>query len=103
MRANPFVQLTTSVELNEDFIPSHNPTYSIHFDGVKTFLAKLEDENETESPKEVRYELVKPMSEFSVGEQLEILSYSGLTLDDGFTELDVFMEKSFIKLVSEHE
>jgi hypothetical protein len=108
MRANPFQLLDSGIEINEDFIPNSNLTYEVHFDGVKTFKAVLEDNGSNDgrvgvedAPKELVYELIKPMSDFSVGEQLQILDYRGLTLDDGFEPMDVFMESSFIKLISE--
>jgi hypothetical protein len=108
MRANPFEKLDTGIEISEDFIPNHNLTYEIHFDGNKTFLAKLEENGWNDgcvgvedAPKELKYELTKPLSDFTVGEQLQILDYRGLTLEDGFEPMDVFMEKSFIKLITE--
>lgn len=108
MRANQFQLIDTGIEISEECIPNHNLTYEVHFDGVKTFKAVLEDNGSNDgcvgvedAPKELVYELVKPMSDFSVGEQLQILDYRGLTLDDGFEPMDVFMEKSFIKLISE--
>jgi hypothetical protein len=107
MRANPFVLLDTGIELNEDFLPNQNLTYSIHFDNDKTFLAKLEDDANLgcvgieDAPKELRYELTKPLNQFSVAEQIQILDYRGLTLEDGFEPMDVFMEKSFTKLIPE--
>ena len=108
MRANPFTLLDTGIEINEDFIPNSNLTYSVHFDGVKTFLAKLEDNGWNDgcvgvedAPKELRYGLTKSLSDFSVAEQLQVLDYRGLTLEDGFEPIDVFMEKSYVKLISE--
>jgi len=99
-------QINDGVELNEDFLPSSNLTYSIAFDGIDKFKATLEQDNfdrkmvgvET-APKTIHYKLNKPVEEFTIEEKKQILSYRGLELSDGFGVDDIFIEKSFITLV----
>ena len=93
------------VELNEDFLPNQNLTYTIEFDGVDRFRCQLEESNfdakrvgVSTAPKTLHYTLDKPIEEFTDGEKLTILNYRGLKLTDGFCADDIFMEKSFITL-----
>ena len=93
------------VELNEDFLPNQNLTYTIEFDGVDRFRCHLEESNfdakrvgVSTAPKTLHYTLDKPIEEFTDGEKLTILNYRGLKLTDGFCADDIFMEKSFITL-----
>ncbi len=105
-KVRKFEQINDGVELNEDFLPSSNLTYSIAFDGIDKFKATLEQENfdrkvvgvET-APKTIHYKLNKPVEEFTIEEKKQILSYRGLELSDGFGVDDIFMEKSFVTLV----
>jgi len=98
-----YTQLDTQIELNEDFLPNSNLTYDIFFSTVtNTFKAKLAKENEERkivgleyAPKTIYYSLDKSLEDFTNEEKELILSYRGLTLDDGFCAMDVFMEKSF--------
>ena len=100
-----FEVINNSVELNEDFLPNQNLTYTIEFDGVDRFRCILEQENfdakrvgVSTAPKTVHYTLDKPIEEFTDEEKETILDYRGLELTDGFSADDIFMEKSFITL-----
>jgi|TARA_R110000787_G_scaffold285391_1_gene400879 hypothetical protein len=100
-----FEVINHSVELNEDFLPNQNLTYTIEFDGVDRFRCQLEQENfdakrvgVSTAPKTVHYTLDKPIEEFTDEEKETILDYRGLELTDGFSADDIFMEKSFITL-----
>jgi hypothetical protein len=97
-------QINDQVELNEDFLPNQDLTYTIFFDGIDRFKAVLEQENfdrkmvgVENAPMTVHYTLKKPMEEFTKEEKELILKYRGLTLEDGFGVDDVFMEKGFLK------
>ena len=97
-----YEQLDTQIEINEDFLPNSNLTYDIIFNG-NIFQAKLAKENfdrklagVEHAPKTIFYSLDKPLDQFTDEEKEEILSYRGLTLEDGFCAMDVFMEKSFV-------
>ena len=100
-----FEVINHSVELNEDFLPNQNLTYTIEFDGVDRFRCQLEQENfdakrvgVSTAPKTVHYTLDKPIEEFTDEEKETILDYRGLELTDGFSADDIFMETSFISI-----
>ena len=109
-KQNNMKQIDSDIEINEDFIVNSNATYDIFFDGTELFQARLTDpENKKrlvgfeELPKTLNYELDKPMSDFSEDEKIVILKYRGLTLEDGFEPMDVFMEKSYTTLIPTKE
>lgn len=98
--------INSDVEIYEDFLPNSNLTYDVYFDGANRFIAELCQSNidrrmvaVEEAPRVLVYELLKPMDSFDDGEKRQILEYKGLKLSDGFEPSDVFMEKSYIKLV----
>lgn len=96
--------IDTQIEINEDFIPNSNITYDIYYDGKLNFEARLSDKNTgkvsiEDAPYVLNYVMNKPLSEFTDDEKEQILAYRGLTLKDGFEAMDVFMEKSYTKLV----
>lgn len=92
------------VEINEDFLPNSDLTYTIEFDGVDKFKAHLEQGNfdrkmvgVENAPKVLHYTLNRPIDELTQADKECILHYRGL---NGFTDevfpIDVFMEKSHI-------
>ena len=98
--------IDAEVEINEDFLPNSNLTYDIYFDGADTFHAKLSFFNfdkrlvaVEEAPKELVYKLLKPIKSFNYIERKQVLEYRGLEEGQGFKPIDIFMEKSYIKLI----
>jgi len=96
-------QINDGVELNEDFLPNSDLTYTVEFDGIDRFRCKLEQMNfdrkmvgVEDAPKTIYYKLDKAVEDFNDEEKQQILSYRGLTLEDGFGVDDIFIEKSNI-------
>lgn len=97
--------IDTNIEINEDFLPNSDLTYDIYFDKVTdTFEARLNNDGAIDGvPKILKYRLDKPLEKFTTNEKEMILDYRGLNLkNDGFELSDVFMEKSFITLLTFH-
>jgi hypothetical protein len=102
-----FKLLLKEIELNESFIPVSDTLYDVYFQEPNIFycdfcirnVLKLTQEGIENTPLIVKYQLLKPLSDFTIEEKIKILDYRGLTLSDGFELKDVFMEQSFIKLI----
>lgn len=99
-------QIDSDIEVNEESVPNHNITYDIFWDGKLNFEARLNDPENLkrcvsfeDAPKVLEYVMDKPLEDFTTEEKEQILGYKGLTLEDGFEASDVFMEKSYIKLI----
>lgn len=99
-----------NIEINEDFLPDSDLAYNIYFDkATNTFEARLNNDYNKgvvvleDAPKILKYRLDKPLEKFTTNEKEMILDYRGLNLkNDGFGLSDVFMEKSFITLLTFH-
>jgi len=100
-------QINDGVEINEEFLPNSDLTYTIEFNGVDLFRASLEQMNFDRkmvgveaAPKTILYKLDKALKDFTEDEKEQVLSYRGLQLSDGFGVDDVFIEKSYVTLHS---
>lgn len=95
--------IDTGIEINEDFLPNADLTYTIEFDGVDKFRAKLEEDNidrkmvgVENAPKTLHYTLNRPIEELTQADKETILDYRGLDNSEDVCASDVFMEKSHI-------
>lgn len=99
-----FKEIDYQIEVDLNIIPNSDLTYRIYFNGLTQFIAELElikREEVEDAPKLLLFNMDKPLSEFTDKEKQDILDYRGLNLElDGFEPMDVFLESSYIKLVS---
>lgn len=99
-----FKEIDYQIEVDLNIIPNSHLTYRIYFNGLTQFIAELElikREEVEDAPKLLLFNMDKPLSEFTDKEKQDILDYRGLNLEEhGFEPMDVFLESSYIKLVS---
>jgi hypothetical protein len=107
MKKVNLIKLNINVEPNEECIPNSNITYELYWDEKNSTFICIKDKNDCgwvdydDAPKTLKYKLLKPFDAFTDDEKESILEYSGLSLKtDGFQLHDIWMERSFTKLIS---
>ena len=98
-----WTKIDSDIEVNVESVPNCKITYDIYWNGGLGFKALLHDPNNDrravsfeDAPKVIEFTMDKPLKDFTIDEQRDILEYRGLTLSDGFEAMDVFMQGNYI-------